>query len=526
MHSVFDQIKNRLNIVEYISKYVRLRMSGGRFFGLCPFHAEKTGSFSVDGTKGIFHCFGCQAGGDIFEFYMKYHNVDKKEALRALAQMAGVSLSERTQKKNALDLLCEFFEKNLSQPTHKLLESRGVTEESIKKFRIGISPDSASIMKFLNENKLSLSSFGFNDYSWKMFEHRIIFPIFDTNGSVCSFGGRIYKPNDTRAKYINGPASENFIKSQTLYGFHLTRSYAPIYVVEGYLDVIIMHQHGLLAVAPMGTAFGDGHLKMVLEKSREIIVAMDGDAAGRKSSLKIAYMAIEELQPEMEIKFIDFPDSHDPASYLNQHHALTQLKQQMLYEYIFMAEYVATPNPQKAAQIFKKLMFLAAKIKDTVLKSEYRKRWKDLWWNRDKRIQEIATVPSENHIPLLLFKYILMYPDILDEVAEHFARLSVNNVYKDSAQSSVYSEQLMRLLNNEPLDEDFIARIDSIHLIEEIANRADALAAWHKVATHIQQMGNQEEHERASALQENFSESEWEKFKQWMAQKEEDENEK
>ena len=210
MINVFEQIKDRINLVEYVSRYVKLRPIGGSYFGVCPFHVEKTGSFSVDGKKGVFHCFGCQAGGDIFEFYMKYNNVDKKEALRALSALAGVSFSTglSTRKKQTLDILADYFVQHLEQSdvVKKILSDRCVDKKSIEKFKLGLAPDSSSIQRFLKENQLNLENYGFNDYSWKMFEHRIIFPIYDVNADICSFGGRVYKTNDMRAKYVNGPA--------------------------------------------------------------------------------------------------------------------------------------------------------------------------------------------------------------------------------------------------------------------------------------------------------------------------------
>lgn len=522
MRSVFEQIKDRINLVEYISKYIRLRPVAGKYVGLCPFHTEKTPSFHVDGAKQLFHCFGCNSGGDLFEFYMRYNNVDKKEALRALADLAGVSLTSASiREKSPLDILSGYFTQHLASDARvqQLLHERGVSSDSIAKFSIGLSPDALAIGRFLKERNLNLTSYGFNDYSWKMFENRIMFPIYDANGMLCSFGGRIYKPGDKRAKYINGAASKSFVKSQILYGLNFTKRTLPIYVVEGYLDVIIMQQHGYHAVAPMGTAFGAEHLAAVLERTNEIIIAMDGDAAGRKSAMKTALMALENLKTDSLIKFIDFPQGHDAASYLQQSSGLEKLRQYHLYEYIFLFEYASLINttPEKTAQGYKNLMALALKIKDSVLKSEYRKKWKDLWWNRNKKVQELATIPHENHIPLLLFKYILLYPDILDAISEQFARLPVDALFKQNAQGlALYTEQLMHLLNHEDLNSDFQKQIMNVQLIDEVHSASDALAAWHKIAAHIEQLADNDRDIRVNALQQSFCQTEWEKFKQWI----------
>jgi len=523
MRSVFEQIKDRINLVEYIGKYIRLRPVAGKYVGLCPFHTEKTPSFHVDGTKQLFHCFGCNCGGDLFEFYMRYNNVDKKEALRALADLAGVSLtSTPIREKSQLDIVSAYFAQHLANDANvqQLLRERGVSAESIAKFSIGLAPDASTIGRFLKEKNLNLASYGFNDYSWKMFENRIMFPIYDANSMLCSFGGRVYKPGDKRAKYINGSASKSFIKSQILYGLNFTKRLKPIYVVEGYLDVIIMQQHGYYAVAPMGTAFGVEHLAAVLERTDEIIIAMDGDVAGRKSAMKTALMALENLKVDSQIKFIDFPQGYDAASYLHQFQSLEKLRQYHLYEYIFLFEYALLVNmtPEKSAQGYKNLMALASKIKDSVLKSEYRKKWKDLWWNRNKKVQELATIPHENHISLLLFKYILLYPDILDAVSEHFARLPIEALFKQNSQAlALYTEQLMHLLNHEDLNIDFQQQIMNVQLVEDIHSASDALAAWHKIAAHIEQLADNDRERHVNALQQSFCQTEWEKFKQWIA---------
>jgi len=203
--NLFEQIKQRMEITDYVSRYVKLKDVGNKYLGLCPFHKEKTPSFYVIPESATFHCFGCQKHGDIVEFYSLFHCVDKKEALHELIQICGISFKKYVQK-NALVEVKDYFCSKLDQHHLGFLHSRGVNDEFIKKFEIGWSGDFADIMNFMHSNNFSLEKFGIKDYFLKMMQKRIIFPIYDKNYRLCSFGGRIL--NGNQAKYINGPASD------------------------------------------------------------------------------------------------------------------------------------------------------------------------------------------------------------------------------------------------------------------------------------------------------------------------------
>lgn len=534
--NLFEQIKSRLNLAEYINKFVHLKHIGGRYLGLCPFHSEKTPSFYVDYAKNLYHCFGCNDGGDIFDFYMKYHHVDKKDALKALANLAGVSIPSSSKKKCDLDILNDFFTQQLAQNKKALefLHLRGVSAESIRKFQLGYAPDYLSIIDFIKANDLELADFGFTNSVLRMFSNRIIFPIYDHVGRLISFGGRIFGSdrileNSETAKYINGPASKYFEKSKILYSMQFHKKSQALYIVEGYLDVILMNQAGYNAVAPMGTSFTIDHLTNIFSQTHEIIIAMDGDNAGRKSALKIAHLMFDILIPEYSIKFIEFPDGEDPASYLLSHNfdqaKFNCLKQMQLYEYIFLYEYLLysaqiKKTPEAAAIVLKKLMALAQKIKDPALRSEYRKQWRDLWWNKDKKIEALIKIPhadiyldtSLEHMVLLLFKYILLYPEIFGEVAQKLIKLPL----KDK-EFKMFEEYSRLLLNNQPLDEEIMKKLEIIRIVPYL-NKEEIVREWYKIASYIEEIMANED--KKNMLLENFSEATWQNYKQWIENKE------
>lgn len=543
MSSVFEQIKSRLNLVEYIGKNVRLKHSAGKFLGLCPFHSEKTPSFYVDPSKNLYHCFGCQEGGDIFDFHMKFFKTDKKQALKDLAALAGVSLElGKKITKTRLDQVNDFFKVELDnmKEAKDFLKTRKITQESIKKFNLGYL-DYANTMQFLSENKLDLEVFGFKENTWKMFAGRIIFPIYNRFGQVCSFAGRILpsassSADYTRAKYLNGPASKYFHKSKILYGMNFTKKYEKLYIVEGYFDVIFMYQSKLQAVAPMGTSFTPDHLEVALSCSSDLVVAMDGDAAGRKSALKIAYKVFEMLQKgewnqDNSIVFIEFPEGEDAASWLEKN-TIGQLKEMQLDEYIFAAEYSNLINSgalkaHDGAKFFKKMMDMAGTIKDPVLKSEYRKRWRNFWWSKDK-LKSLSSLAQQESAPqklvLLLFKYVVLYPDILDEISEAFAKLPLNSIlHQNSVQNIIevehYMQQFEKLLNNQQLDDWILEKIANTKFVDQVNSKEDAVNAWYQIANHLQDLVSDELSNRNTKLEKNFSEAEWEKYKKWIESK-------
>ena len=317
---LIEEIRSRNDIVDVISAYVKLQKKGSSYFGLCPFHNEKSPSFSVSGQKQMYYCFGCGAGGNVFTFLMEYENYTFVEAVKALAQRAGITLPEAEpsaqEKKEASlrqrlleinKLAAKYFYYQLTQPqgeqARNYLEGRKLSHETIVKFGLGYSN------KFSNDLYQYLKSAGYDDYILKetglisldekrgghdKFWNRVMFPIMDINNRVIGFGGRVL--GDGTPKYLNSPETKLFDKSRNLYGLNLARrSRRPNMIIcEGYMDVISMHQAGFdNAVASLGTAFTSPQASLLKRYTDEVLLAYDSDGAGVKAALRAIPMLKE-----------------------------------------------------------------------------------------------------------------------------------------------------------------------------------------------------------------------------------------
>lgn len=341
MRGNVDTIKERLDIAEVISGYLKLDKAGANFKAKCPFHNEKTPSFLVSPTRQTFYCFGCGAKGDMFSFIEEIEGVDFRGALKLLADKAGVELeyqspAKKTEKdriSEAVQLASEFFENKAKEypEVREYLISRGINEESITKWRLGYAPDE---WRALYEH---LTSLGFTkeilikaglvknvegDASkspYDVFRGRIIFPLSDRAGRIIAFSGRALK-KDTEPKYLNSPDTVLFNKSETLYGFDKAKeeirkkNYAVL--VEGQLDLVLSHQVGVVnTVASSGTAFTPAHLERLKNLSSRIILAFDGDEAGEKAAEKSTELG---LSLGMEVKIASLPEGKDPADLIQE----------------------------------------------------------------------------------------------------------------------------------------------------------------------------------------------------------------
>ncbi len=308
-----EELRSRADIAEVIGAHVRLRRVGNRFVGLCPFHNEKTPSFSVSPERGFFHCFGCGAGGTVFNFIMQIEGLSFPEAVRSLAHRYGIAIEERREAGakpgdrdsmlRANEVAADFFAHVLwntpdGAAARAYLKSRGVADETARAFKLGFSPARpASLTRALEKRglldtgrKLGLVK---QDSSapYDMFRARLMFPIRDAQGRAIGFGGRVL--DDRLPKYINSPESPLYSKGHALYGLFegreiIARSDVAI-VVEGYLDVIAVWQAkfgDIAAVAPLGTALTVDQLRLLGRRASTVVACFDGDEAGRKASLR------------------------------------------------------------------------------------------------------------------------------------------------------------------------------------------------------------------------------------------------
>lgn len=310
---IIEEVRMKNDIVDVISDYVKLQKKGSSYFGLCPFHNEKSPSFSVSPGKQMYYCFGCGAGGNVFTFIMEYENYTFVEALKYLAGRAGVTLPEAEYSKEAraaADLrttLLEiqkkaagFYYYQLRQDTGKqgmaYLKGRELSDETIHKFGLGCSPKySGALYQYLkskgySDEHLKESGLfniderrGMQDKFW----NRVMFPIMDVNNRVIGFGGRVM--GDAKPKYLNSPETKIFDKSRNLYGLNIARTSRKPYLIvcEGYMDVIAMHQAGFTnAVASLGTALTSGHASLMRRYTKEVLLTYDSDEAGQKAALR------------------------------------------------------------------------------------------------------------------------------------------------------------------------------------------------------------------------------------------------
>ena len=310
---IIEEVRMKNDIVDVVSQYVKLNKRGSTYFGLCPFHNEKTPSFSVTPAKQMYYCFGCGAGGNVFNFVMEYENYTFGEALKHLADRAGVQLpkieysgeaKKKAERRAALleinKLAAGYFYYQLRRESgrqaHEYLTGRGLSEETIRKFGLGYSDKySDDLYKYLKSKNYSdelLRDSGLFNVDerrgmYDKFWNRVIFPIMDVNNRVIGFGGRVM--GDGKPKYLNSPETTIFDKSRNLYGLNVARTTRKNYLIlcEGYMDVISMHQAGFTnAVASLGTALTSGHASLLKRYTQEVLLLYDSDDAGVRAALR------------------------------------------------------------------------------------------------------------------------------------------------------------------------------------------------------------------------------------------------
>lgn len=397
--NIFSFIKDNLPIVNVIQDYTTLKPAGIYWKGLCPFHSEKTSSFTVSPHKDIFYCFGCHAGGDAVAFIARIENCTQLEAAKFLIEkyhlkvpqeiMHQTEVSEKNLAyKNNYYKICELVatwcHDNLKKSSECLayLSKRKFTKDSIERFNIGYFPDRASIkqlIKYVAKHNLLIQDLidaqiiveQKNDF-YSGFEERIIFPIKTINGDFCGFGGRIFKEHDDRVKYYNSKENPFFNKGSLLYCFDQAKKSMQksntAFIVEGYIDCIAMIQRGITnTVASLGTACTAEHLKLIARFAEKIYVVYDGDDAGQKAVLRLTELA---WNANLDIRVITLPKNEDPASYLQDHENLSALlkSDQTIYNFFIRStkkDFSSQALSEKLNAV-KKLTSIVNKIEDPI----------------------------------------------------------------------------------------------------------------------------------------------------------------
>lgn len=359
-----EQVRHEADILQVVSEHVALHKKGHRYWGLCPFHGEKTPSFSVVPDKGFYYCFGCQSGGNVFQFLMQVEQISFGEAARKIAQQFGIPLPEmeknseeerREREQKALRQVNEqgkqYFEACLNHEKIGLkarayLAKRGIDTHLQEKFMLGFAPNAwqhlteALLKKGISPEQIEASGLAGKNQRGRLYERfrdRLMFPIADPRGRIVGFGGRLLEDKAEEAKYLNTPETVLFNKRHLLYGLNLAveeiKKTKSVFVVEGYMDLIALHKAGIFhAVASLGTAFTPQQARLLQRLAEEVVFAYDSDAAGQNATLRALQIVSDQ---GMRVRILDLPDGKDPDEYIRVHgvDAFLKLEKKSILEY-------------------------------------------------------------------------------------------------------------------------------------------------------------------------------------------------
>lgn len=502
-----EELRSRLSVTEVVGRKVKLTRKGREHWGCCPFHNEKTPSFSVSDEKGFYHCFGCGAHGDVIGFVMRAQGLPFPEAVERLAAEAGMDVpkatpEEREQAKreaslyDVMEQACQHFERHLRSPQGRealaYLKGRGLKDETIARFRLGFAPDDYNELKvallsdaitknMLVEAGLLIQPEDSGREPYGRFRGRVMFPITDKRGRVVAFGGRIMGAGEP--KYLNSPETPLFHKGRQLYALAQAREGARatgrLIAVEGYMDVIALHQAGLdQAVAPLGTALTEAQIEEMWRLAPEPILCFDGDAAGQRAAGRALERALPLLKPGLSLKFATLSEGEDPDTLVakqgprGMEDILAQA--QSLLERLWITETRGTPadTPERKAALEKHLEEQIRLIQDQSVQFHYRgeirARLRELFFPpRPQRANgfkgkgkfqppAVRTTPlpalksPAHQLEALLLASLINHPDLIDEAAEALGQLS----FADAGLDRLRQEALNLLAQTPGLDSE------------------------------------------------------------------------
>ena len=454
-----DELRERLSVVDVVGRVVPLTKKGQNWWGCCPFHNEKTPSFSVNEDKGFYHCFGCGEHGDIISFTMKHNHMDFKAAIAELANIAGVKMPDYKPRDPKIvqreDSLFEICEKAAQTYTEKLFtpdgeqallyaRKRGFSDEDIKKYRIGYAPKNNIIANKFANSKFLIDSglcrrgdYGMYDF----FRDKLMFPIFNARGKIVAFSGRSL--DGSEPKYINTTDTEIFHKRKTVFGLNFARDAIHranrSIVVEGQIDAIKMQLSGFPeTVAPLGTALTEDHIAILCKSNRNITFCFDGDNAGQKAAARACGIVMPFLRDNSDVKFAFVSGGKDPDEILKT--GGTDAMKKIIDDAMPLVDFlwelanknfvVSTPGGRVQAEKFLKKE--TEKITDPDLKSEinkeYEKRKFESWrkWKRDRVDIKIKLPDIDNVTQNTLVYIVNTYPEIVERYGEFLSTLNID----------------------------------------------------------------------------------------------------
>ena len=579
-----DRLRERINLSEIISQKVALKKKGSLLLGLCPFHNEKTPSFNVNNTKGFYHCFGCEAHGDAISFLIQSEGLAFPDAVERLADIAGMELPkedarsaprpEEDKSFRLLEEVCIWFEQNLQSSTgsnaRDYLASRQISDESVRRFRLGYAPAGFENLRGAFKNK------GYSDDdlikigvcsksqkkvgSYDRFRDRLMFAITDARGRVVGFGGR--SMDGTDPKYMNSPETPFFHKGALLYGFQHSAQgdrRLPLIVTEGYMDVIALSQTGRYrSVAPLGTAVTEEQILRLKKLHAEPILCFDGDAAGQKAMGRAAVRALTVVSSEFLLRFAGLPQGEDPDSLVRQGQ-LDVLdgafkKAMPLADAIWRVEANATnfSIPENCAALKKRLDLHVKTISDvsvqqfyetyffkkireaTVWKPNFQKRTSSGAAKKPEAVLDLPKVDKKSTLSKILLATVMQHPHLLDKVEEDFASLDVEGNLKElqrvllaqfhsapDGERSLYQEALQK----EGVADIAKRLVDQVYLhapfVRHGVDEGEAMNGWNYIWAQYCEVseGVLHIHEMKNAFEESFDEETWERLKKMQRAK-------
>lgn len=494
----FNHVRMQVRVSDIVRKKVMLSKKGNEFQGLCPFHNEKTPSFTVNDSKRFYHCFGCGAHGDAIKFESEISGLSYKESAILIAKDAGIEIPEVSKKKqreyeeedyllNLVKQASEFYRSNLNQRARKYFHERGISDSMIEKFELGYSPGRGKLYEYFKKKsvkiefllKAGLVKKKDDGKVYELFNNRVIFPIKNIYNKIVGFGGRVL--DDSLPKYINSPETVLFKKGELMYGENYAASSAHVknysILVEGYMDVIALQSRGYPeTVASLGTAVSEKHLQKLWKFGREVICCLDGDTAGIRASKKLINIALPCISPDKEISFVSLANKMDPDDFIKLRgkdefdKILSQRNSLSKQVWINEAENIVFNSAEDRSVLEQKLYQYVNKITHQSLAKNFRNFFKEKLWQKTRKTAstnnlkqgyELSNVPLvkefkeaeviEKSILTLLIKYPVLFSDM--ETMEEFE----NMVFFEKELSEFQLWLIDLGSQNSVLDQDTIA---------------------------------------------------------------------
>lgn len=509
IEDILSKFNNKIRLSEYLSKYLELIPRGEGFVARCPFHNEKTPSFSINDQKGLFYCFGCGVGGNVFTFLTKYEKITFTESLKIVSGELGIKISDKninivnikeTKGYELLHQCNEFFKKELSnnERAKRYLSSRSISDKLVKKFEIGYcAQNSENLVTYLKSKGFSLAEIydqGIlikstkSKKNFSRFSDRITFPIFNFSRKIVGFGGRTI--SNSKIKYINSAENIIFKKSENLYGLEQNineiKKNNELILVEGYLDVIGLNSKKIeTSVASLGTTLSETQINRIWSIVDIPIICFDGDVAGLKAMKSIALKVLKYLKPGKSIKFIILPEGQDPDNYVNEFgtESFEELKLNANNLSDFVWEIIIGENnqtPEFLALIDQEIKRISDIIENKLVSSEYfsflKSKKNDYVWNLrkfDKKItfqnkKKYLSAPQKNkskkNNEKILLSFLLFEKEIIKDFLEEIVRIE----FEDNLLEEKKKIIVKKIIENEYTDKD-------LNIVDYTKNKIEGL---------------------------------------------------